>query len=277
MKPFVVASPCSASWDAMRSVAGAARHCAACDKAVFDLERMTESEIRGVVALTDGQFCGRQTIERGALRVKPTPVAPRGTFSWRVVTGGAIVATALSAAACEAPANAAPGGPPIAVAGADPAPTPNPSPKPTPVPVPTTIDLAPVEVMAGGISAPRPSAEGQVLFAAKKLALTPAAKRVLDDIAAALTANPWIAKVAVVAHTASDEGLADAQDRLARARAKAVADYLAKKGVAPARVHVSAPNAGSPPDRARDAAANAALRNGERRVDIRICADDGCL
>ena len=53
-----VASPCSANWEKMSGDARR-RHCAACNKNVYDLSSMTRAEIDALITVTEGRFCGR--------------------------------------------------------------------------------------------------------------------------------------------------------------------------------------------------------------------------
>ncbi|MFO0747209.1 MAG: OmpA family protein [Myxococcota bacterium] len=271
MKPFVVESPCSESWNEMRQVAGAARHCASCRKAVFDLSAMTEQQIRGLVSLTDGDFCGRQIIRDGAIVVAPEPVPMRSAWPWRMVTRGAVVAGALASAACEGAATAAPGPTPIVIAdrGGDPVPD-------RPVTPPPTPPIAPAEnpdlIMAGGMAPPRAQVNSAVYFARGKSAVQRASASILDDIAATLAANPWIDRIAVVGHASVDDGPAARAEGLAKARAEAVRAYLVKRGIDANRLVVASRAAREPFDPGHGADANAK----NRRVEVRMCQGDEC-
>jgi len=53
-----IASPCSASWAEMRGDERQ-RHCALCDKNVYNLSGMTRREITELIERTEGVFCGR--------------------------------------------------------------------------------------------------------------------------------------------------------------------------------------------------------------------------
>lgn len=53
-----IASPCPASWAEMAGDEQA-RHCAACDKKVYNIATMTSAEVVALIELTEGHFCGR--------------------------------------------------------------------------------------------------------------------------------------------------------------------------------------------------------------------------
>lgn len=53
-----VASPCSMKWGAM-SGDDRARHCAACDKTVYDLTNLTRAEAEALVFESEGRVCAR--------------------------------------------------------------------------------------------------------------------------------------------------------------------------------------------------------------------------
>lgn len=70
-----VVKPCSASWAAMTGE-GAQRHCAACDRQVHDLARLTPEEIERLIAAENGRLCGRLTRAPGGHLVTRWPVLP---------------------------------------------------------------------------------------------------------------------------------------------------------------------------------------------------------
>lgn len=53
-----VASPCSASWDGMTGDARV-RHCAACDKHVYNLSNLTREEAQALILEKEGKLCAR--------------------------------------------------------------------------------------------------------------------------------------------------------------------------------------------------------------------------
>ncbi len=53
-----IASPCDASWAEMKGDAQR-RHCAHCDKNVYNLTELEPDEIVQLIEETEGQFCGR--------------------------------------------------------------------------------------------------------------------------------------------------------------------------------------------------------------------------
>lgn len=271
MKPFVIESPCSESWDAMRVTGGAARHCASCNKHVFDLSRMTEAQIGGVVALTGGDFCGRQTIRGGELVTRaPAPVAKRWPLNiLPSLQRGAVVASALAIAACDAsrasppvPGPAGPSDPVVIVVAGEPGPTSSeptsPEPQPQPPEPPTVTPVAPDYVLAGGIRAPEPQPEGTVAFGPGATRVTKAQSAVLERIAAAMVENPWIGRVSVTGHARPSEGSAARRAALAKARAEAVKAALVKHGVDAARLVVRSGT------------------NDSGTVVVRICEGDTC-
>ena len=284
MKPFPLENPCDASWDAMRPH-GSGRHCAACDQPVFDLAALTEQEIRGLVTLSGGQFCARQTLVAGELVTRalaPVPIATppiaraRSTFPMRA----AVTAGALGMAACATtndeliPAPTALAAPTMIAcapeeAGPSPAKGPEPAPRPTPLPAPAPepSPSEPTIVMAGGI---RPQPPGRVFYAHKKVAVAPAMQGILDDAAALLKAQPQIALVAVEGHAALNEGNAKAVAALALARAEAVRAYLVAHGVDATRLRAIGRGA-TYPMATNDTSEHRAYN---RRAELRICGSD---
>ncbi|NHZ95202.1 hypothetical protein [Massilia sp. CCM 8734] len=107
---ITVASPCTASWDAMQG-GERVRHCGGCNKQVFNLSAMPEAEAATLVAgQAAGGLCVRfyrradgtvMTSDCGAPSARPGP-------AWRALPGLATAAVlAMSLAAC-APRAAAP-------------------------------------------------------------------------------------------------------------------------------------------------------------------------
>jgi len=250
VKPFDVKSPCDESWSAMTPTPGG-RHCATCDKRVFDLASMTEAEVRGLVSLTSGRFCGRQVIRGGALVTRfeaPRPAAPsRGLFALRVVTRGAIVAGALASAAC-GEASAEPSTPlPVLVAQVfDPTPE-------TPFVGPEIVE--PPEIMLAGEIAPLPpEVHDKIYFEAGRSKLDKKDTQVLDGVAAVLE-HSWFSGVRIVGHVDAAEAATPRKiEALALARAQAVKAWLVKHGVDPQRVEVVARGVSGQPAAATEAA-----------------------
>ena len=95
-----VASPCSANWDAMPGDARL-RHCAACNKNVYDLSNMTRAEIEALVTATEGKFCAR--LYKRADGTVLTADCPKGLrdrlreAAWSVRVRVAALAAALTA------------------------------------------------------------------------------------------------------------------------------------------------------------------------------------
>jgi len=241
MKPFDIPAPCHEDWNQMRRDGGA-RHCASCDKHVVDLATLTARQVRGLVALTGGDFCGRQTIRDGALVLLPEPSRPRSPFALRMVVGGAIAASAFGLAACEPAQAAAPD--PIHVTQVDPDPAPAPEPTPRP---PTLGELPRPDIqMAGGISAPPTIANDTVSFAPQSAKLDKDALALIADIASTINASPWMSSVHIAGHFTHAEHTRPTKDAaLALARAEAVRDALVKQGVARERLHVAMKGVGA--------------------------------
>jgi outer membrane protein OmpA-like peptidoglycan-associated protein len=105
MKPLPLLQPCSASWQDMGPVAGG-RHCAACDKVVFDLSRASEARVLALATLlAPSGLCARQVIdEKGDLELAPS----RGSLStgWAHRAGSALAL--LSVTGCSTAAGVLP-------------------------------------------------------------------------------------------------------------------------------------------------------------------------
>jgi|CXWL01.1.fsa_nt_gi hypothetical protein len=71
---LVITSPCTESWEAMTGD-GAARHCAQCDKDVYDLALLAPSEIARLIAKRQGRLCTRITRGAGGRIVTRLPPA----------------------------------------------------------------------------------------------------------------------------------------------------------------------------------------------------------
>ncbi|MEM1098814.1 MAG: OmpA family protein [Planctomycetota bacterium] len=103
---------------------------------------------------------------------------------------------------------------------------------------------------------------GDVLFAPGQATLSNASKKTLREVAEALTDNYAGRQVIVEGHTDSDpirKSNWDSNDELSEARAKAVAAYLAERGVSSTRINTVGLGASEP--RGSDKAKN-------RRVEI---------
>ena len=57
-KDIGVASPCTADWATMNGDERV-RHCALCNKNVYNLSAMTRSEVEALIKEKEGKFCGR--------------------------------------------------------------------------------------------------------------------------------------------------------------------------------------------------------------------------
>jgi hypothetical protein len=91
-----VASPCSASWDAMEGD-GRVRFCRLCSLNVYDLSEMTRAEVEALVSKTEGRLCGRLTRRAdGTVLTKDCPVGLRALRSRATRAAGAAFAALLS-------------------------------------------------------------------------------------------------------------------------------------------------------------------------------------
>lgn len=109
----------------------------------------------------------------------------------------------------------------------------------------------------------------QVLFDSGKATIRPQSNPLLDEIATVLKQHPEITRVVVEGHTDST-GSARVNDRLSQARAQAVVNALAERGVE--KVRLAAKGFGS----SRPIASNdtPAGRNANRRVEISIAQSE---
>jgi len=89
-----IASPCGESWDGM---AGAAerRHCAKCDREVFDFARMTPRQIEARIEASGGRLCARLTRGANGLVTLPPPEPPPFWFERRASPVASALFTAL--------------------------------------------------------------------------------------------------------------------------------------------------------------------------------------
>lgn len=233
MKPFDIAKPCHQRWNDMRTDGGA-RHCASCQKHVVDLSALNAAEVRGLVTLTGGTFCGRQQIVDDTLLLAPEPTTrSRSPFGWRVVVGGAVVAGALSAAACQPAHAGAPDPTGQLLAQVDPDQNPNVDKKPDAV-----VDEP--RMMLGEI-AYRPVQDDFVTFDARSAKVTRATQNLLGNVARTIKASAWMAVIVIEGHVTVDEKDKD----LSLARAEAVKKTLVKLGVDGKRLRTTAGYVGS--------------------------------
>jgi hypothetical protein len=90
--------PCEASFDAMSEVASG-RYCDACDKTVHDLARMTEREVRALLARGESLCVRYVTTQSGTVRTAPTSTIPTSRLLAKAKPL-VLAATALAASAC---------------------------------------------------------------------------------------------------------------------------------------------------------------------------------
>lgn len=57
-----VARRCDVAWSAMSPVADGVRHCASCDRRVYDLTGRTPSEVRALWVAHEGALCAMVTV-----------------------------------------------------------------------------------------------------------------------------------------------------------------------------------------------------------------------
>lgn len=103
----------------------------------------------------------------------------------------------------------------------------------------------------------------KVFFDSGKATIQKRSFKVLDDVAALLTANTDVGPVTVEGHT-DNRGSAAVNRKLSRARAEAVKTYLVQKGVGAARLGAK----GFGPDRPAQSNKTAAGRDANRRVEF---------
>lgn len=159
-----------------------------------------------------------------------TAVAGVGTLA---VAGFVGAPDQPSAPAPPTPPEPAKPGPSVAMAAAVASSAPAPSPAPPPTPAPTAAASAKPQSPTGAAWTDHP-----LEFANASAALDARAQRNLADVAADLQSHPEIALVEIQGHT-DERGDATSNERLARARASAVAAFLATKGIAPSRLRTA--------------------------------------
>jgi peptidoglycan-associated lipoprotein len=166
-----------------------------------------------------------------------------------------------------APAAVGPGRSPVLVASASPAPVPAPVREPAPVPASREASDASPEPIPPTASNPSLDLEhhaAQIYFASDTAAIAPDASAALDQLAASLAAHSR-RSIVIIGH-ADERGTTRHNDALSARRMRHVRDYLAVKGVAPARMSGHAVGAREPAERGTSEAALAA----NRRVEIRL-------
>lgn len=239
MKPLTIENPCDAPWNAMRRD-GKSRFCGSCQKRVFDIAALTESQLRGLALVTGGRFCAQQTIVEGELLLQPEPRVRTG-LGWAIRAVAA--AGALGSAACSSgDASAAPL---PAWALAAPGDGPGPSSEEHYSPARGGLAAREEEPLRGDV-APDPRLSARVLFADKKAGLDAAAKASLADAVAFLAAHAEVTGVSIVGHADASEGTTAEVETLARARAEAVKAFLVQAGIGAGRLTTSGYGARAP-------------------------------
>ncbi|MEZ4390179.1 MAG: hypothetical protein R3A48_03710 [Polyangiales bacterium] len=134
-----VASPCHERWDEMTGDAQA-RHCARCDKSVYNLSAMTRDAAEALLRQREGRICVRyyRRVD-GTILTADCPVGVRRKRVQLAAAAGALTALAAGVAASFARAGEAP--PPVALSRQVPTPT-APS-------VPATLSPTPDTVVQG--------------------------------------------------------------------------------------------------------------------------------
>lgn len=87
-----IASPCTARWDGMAGD-DRARHCAACDKTVYDLSRLTADQAADLIREKEGSLCVRlYRRSDGRVLTADCPVGLRDKLlKWRDGMSGTLV------------------------------------------------------------------------------------------------------------------------------------------------------------------------------------------
>lgn len=296
VKPFPLDRPCEASWDDMRPVRDG-RHCASCDRVVYDLRRLSETRVLALATLLGPTgFCARQTLdEDGELLLAPPGALPGRRARW---AGGALavlgvagcasaavqpaarpaLAVVTPAAACEpgpaagaAPAAGRPpaGTPPVA-ADLDRDGVPDAADRCPDVPG-APPDGCPRPVKIGGVT---PKVTAQIRFARRSTRLRGDMQPLLAELADLIRREPSIRRVALVGHASADEGPAPEARALGLRRAEAVRDALVTLGVEPQRLSASGATRGS--EQPAAAPGEGSPLEAERRVEFVLCTDGAC-
>ena len=93
-----VASPCTAAWDAMVGD-DQVRHCASCDKDVFNLSGMTREDAEAVITAANGKLCVRYFRRSdGTILTADCPVGRRRARRRKLVVAGVTVMVAAAGA-----------------------------------------------------------------------------------------------------------------------------------------------------------------------------------
>lgn len=101
MNRLKIAAPCDADWDEMRGD-DKSRHCALCDKFVYNLPLLEPDELVSLIERTEGQFCGRLYARRdGTVLTDDCPVGAARKMARarrRGVAAAAVLAGLVAAA-----------------------------------------------------------------------------------------------------------------------------------------------------------------------------------
>ncbi|APR83259.1 outer membrane protein OmpA [Minicystis rosea] len=281
MRALPILDPCVEPWDRMEGDARA-RHCARCEREVFDLSAVREAEAQAVVLLFASRgLCVRYTRDaRGDIQHAPAPApSPRRAGAIAAAVGAAMVGCA------PAPPPVVPSPVPVVVA----SPEPPSAPAAPPVAdsdrdgVPDEIDACPNE--PGPVS-PDPKrngcpsmgvvvSQGEVVvlqtirFAKGATRIQAESRAIVTELARLLGEHPEIRKVSVQGHASLDE---QSPQRLGKSRAEAVIDALVAAKVERARLVATSFGR----DRPLDDNARAAGRERNRRVDFHIEETASC-
>ena len=299
VKPFPLDRPCEASWDDMRPVRDG-RHCASCDRVVYDLRRFSETRVRALAALLGPTgFCARQTLDGdGELLLAPAGAPTLGRRArWAgealaVLGVAGCASAAVQPAARPAPVHAA--APPAAACAPGPATDAAPARGRPPAGAPPVAadrdgdgvpDAAdrcpdtpgappegcPSPVKVGGV-APRVTA--QIWFARRSTTLRRDMQPLLAEVAYLIRREPGLRRIALVGHASKDEGPAAGARALGLRRAEVVRDALVTLGIEPQRLTVSGAPGGT--ERPADAQSDSSRPETERRVEFVLCTDGAC-
>ncbi len=93
---LVIQSPCTKSWEEMTG-GDAERHCAECDRQVFDFRRMTPRQISARIQATGGHLCARLTRgSDGRLLTLEPPFEPMAPSTWTAHRASPVAAAVVS-------------------------------------------------------------------------------------------------------------------------------------------------------------------------------------